>query len=122
MSGKTNQTHQTNQIMADFLIKRKPNVEVRGESLYIFSGKLFKNKATFQQMSNRVEGNKNHGLGIEVIGDTETELYYGHRGAFFNTSSIVYFFPKHEITICICNTYNGTTSRLQTDILMKLIM
>lgn len=86
------------------------------------SGKLYKSKKTFQQMSKRVGDNKLYGLGIEVIGNTQTGIYYGHRGTFGNTSSIVCYFPKHDITICICNTYDGEASRLQTDTLMKLIM
>jgi len=61
-------------------------------------------------------------LGIEVIDDSQIGLYYGHRGTFGNTSSIVCYFPQHEITICTCHTFDGTARRLQTDALMRVIM
>jgi D-alanyl-D-alanine carboxypeptidase len=86
------------------------------------SGKLYKNKKTLAQMIERVGDNKLYGLGIEVIGDTQTGIYYGHRGSFGNTSSIACYFPQHNIIICICHTYDGTARRLPTDALMKLVM
>jgi D-alanyl-D-alanine carboxypeptidase len=86
------------------------------------SGELYKNEKTFQQMIKRVKDNRIYGLGLEVRGDEKTGIYYSHLGSFLNTSSIVSYFPLQDISICICNTYDGSTERLQTDILMKLVM
>ncbi len=86
------------------------------------SGLLFDSKDTYGQMIQLVGNNESYGLGLEVVHDPELGLYYFHGGNFCNTRAILAYFPENDITIAVCQTFDGGRSRTQPSDLMKSII
>lgn len=86
------------------------------------SGTLFQAEETFKRMIHGLEEDGSYGFGIETIKDSPFGPYYGHKGTFGNTSSVLYHFPAHGVTISTCQTFDGSAGRLRTDALMELVM
>lgn len=86
------------------------------------SGRLFKYKKTFNRMIHGMGEKGIYGLGIEAVEESPFGPYYGHRGTFANSSSVIRYFPEHGITICTCQTFDGTSKRLKTDELLQVVM
>ena len=86
------------------------------------SGRLFQHRETFKQMIRGMGEEGSYGFGIEAVEESQFGPYYGHRGTFANTSSALRYFPKHGITICTCQTFDGSAERLTTDELLQVAM
>lgn len=86
------------------------------------SGELFKNDRTFRDMIQRPSGNVQYGLGMEVWEDPQIGVYYGHKGMFANTASILLHIPRLEISIATVQTFDGSTERRATDALAKEVL
>jgi D-alanyl-D-alanine carboxypeptidase len=88
----------------------------------LVAGRLFREKATFQQMSELPKGNTWYALGIMSMVHPDYGRYYYHSGYDGATSSIVCYFPERKTVITVCITYNGKSTRLRAKTLMDLII
>ncbi len=85
------------------------------------SGRLFDNAGTYRRMCQLVSHNENYGLGLEIVNDPDAGLYYGHRGNFMGTRTILAFFPQEQMTIVLCHTYTGFSMSHPADLLKQVV-
>ena len=88
----------------------------------LVGGRLFRKKASFEQMSELPKGNTWYALGIMSMVHPDHGRYYYHDGYDGATSSIVCYFPKKKTVITVCITYNGKSTRLRAKTLMDQII
>lgn len=85
------------------------------------AGLLFRNRETYEQMFQLAGYNESYGYGLQVVNDPQVGLFYGHSGNFCNTRAILAYFPKNEITIAVCHTFEERSPIQPIDLMKSII-
>jgi len=85
------------------------------------SGDLFDEDGSYQRMCRLVGHNESYGLGLEITDDPDIGLYYGHRGNFMGTRTILAHFPADRMTLVVAHTYQGFSLTHPVDLMKRIV-